>query len=190
MTMIIQFIDRRDTRTGSRAYRVRDLALALGKEMNLSEEDLLDLELGSLFHDLGMLAVPESILGKEGPLAPGEFDEIKRHVEAGAQMVKDVPMLAKAVPQALLHHERFDGKGYPRGLSEAEIPMASRIIALADAFVAMTRDRPHKKRLTPEVAVKEIRSASGSQFDPLVVDAFLRVIESGGVAGKPDPLPT
>jgi HD-GYP domain-containing protein (c-di-GMP phosphodiesterase class II) len=186
MTMIIQFIDKRDARAGSRAYRVRDLSLALGRELGLSEEEMLDLELGALFHDLGMLAVPESIIGKEGPLAPDELDEIKRHVEAGAQMIKGVPMLAKAVPQALLHHERFDGGGYPQGLSGTEIPLASRIIALSDAFVAMTRDRPYKKRLTTAGAVEEIRGAAGSQFDPRVVDAFLRLIESGGVSGEPD----
>ena len=175
MTMLIQVIDRRDARVGSRAYRVRDLSLALGKELGLSEEDMLALELGSLFHDLGMLAVPESILDKEGPLAQTEFDEIKRHVEAGVQMVQGVPILAKAVPQALLHHERYDGAGYPNGLAGAEIPLASRIIAVADAFSAMTRERPHKRRLANELAIAEIQAASGSQFDPLVVDAFLRI---------------
>jgi HD-GYP domain-containing protein (c-di-GMP phosphodiesterase class II) len=189
MTMIMQVIDKRDVRADSRASRVRALTLALGKELGLSEEEMLDLELGSLFHDLGMLAVHESILGKEGPLAPGELDEIKRHVEAGAQMVMGVPMLAKAVPLALSHHERFDGHGYPRGLSGAEIPLASRIIALSDAFVAMTRDRPYKRRITAEAAVEELRGASGSQFDPLVVDAFLRVIETvdDSILSGPEP---
>jgi HD-GYP domain-containing protein (c-di-GMP phosphodiesterase class II) len=179
MTMIIQVIDRRDARAGSRAYRVRDLSIALGKEMGLSEEEMLDLELGSLFHDLGMLAIPESILGKEAPLAQDEFEEIRQHVEAGARMVQSVPMLAKAVPHALLHHERYDGGGYPQKLSGAAIPLASRIIALSDAFVAMTRDRPHKQRLAPEAAVEEIKGESGKQFDPKVVEAFLRLWASG-----------
>jgi HD-GYP domain-containing protein (c-di-GMP phosphodiesterase class II) len=180
MTMIIQVIDRRDAREGQRAYRVRDLSLEIGKEMGLSEEAMLDLELGSLFHDLGMLAVPESILDKESPLDGGEFDRIKRHIEAGADMIQGVPMLSKAVPQALLHHERFDGGGYPKGLSGADIPLASRIIALSDAFVAMTRDRPHKRRVSDEAAIEELRKASGSQFDPAVVEAFLRVRGTGG----------
>jgi len=183
MTMIMQVIDRRDARVGSRAYRVRDLSLALGKELGLAEEEMLDLELGSLFHDLGMLSIQESILGKEGPLAPDELDAIKGHVESGEQMIKGIPMLAKAVPQALFHHERFDGGGYPKGLSGTRIPLASRIIALSDAFVAMTRDRPYKSKIATEAAIEEIRGASGSQFDPAVVDAFLRVIESGGDIG-------
>ncbi len=181
MTMIIQLIDRRDAREGSRAYRVRDVSLALGKELGLSEEEMLDLELGALFHDLGMLAVPESILDKKGTLAQDDFDEIKRHVESGARLIQGVPMLAKAVPQALLHHERFDGGGYPNGLSGTSIPLASRIIALSDAFVAMTRDRPHKPKLSGEAAVEEIRGASGGQFDPVVVEAFLRI--HGAVEG-------
>jgi HD-GYP domain-containing protein (c-di-GMP phosphodiesterase class II) len=94
-------------------------------------------------------------------------------------MVQSVPMLAKAVPQALLHHERYDGGGYPQKLSGAAIPLASRIIALSDAYVAMTRDRPHRQRLAPEAAVEEIKGESGKQFDPKVVEAFLRLWASG-----------
>jgi HD-GYP domain-containing protein (c-di-GMP phosphodiesterase class II) len=183
MTMIMQVIDRPDARSSSRVSRIRDLSLALGKELGLSEEEMLDLELGALFHDLGMLAVPESILDKEGALTQVELDEIKRHVETGARLVKSVPMLAKAVPQALLHHERFDGQGYPDGIAGAVIPLPSRIIALSDAFVAMTRDRPHKRRLAAPAAVEEIRKLSERQFDPAVVEAFLRLYESGGLEG-------
>jgi HD-GYP domain-containing protein (c-di-GMP phosphodiesterase class II) len=182
MTMVIQIIERRDAREGQRAYRVRDLSLSIGKELGLSAEGMLDLELGSLFHDLGMLAMPESILGKNSALTDDEFAEIKRHIEEGAAMIQGVPMLANAVPQALLHHERFDGGGYPNGLSGADIPLASRIIALSDAFVAMTRDRPYKRQVADDVAIEELKQASGSQFDPKVIEAFLRVRE----AAKPD----
>jgi len=181
MSMIMQVIDRPDARAGSRVYRVKDLSLALGKELGLSDEEMLDLELGALFHDLGMLAVPESILGKEGPLSESDFEEIKRHIESGARMVQDVPLLAKTVPQSLLHHERFDGGGYPKRIAGADIPMASRIIALSDAFVAMTRERPRKPRLSVEAATEEIRDASGKQFDPAVVEAFLRLNAAGGL---------
>jgi HD-GYP domain-containing protein (c-di-GMP phosphodiesterase class II) len=181
MSMIIQVVERRDARAGSRARRVQSLALAIGKEMGLSEEELLDLELGSLFHDLGMLTIPESLLEKQGPLAPEEFEEIKRHVEEGARMIQNVPLIVRAAPLALFHHERFDGSGYPKGLSGSAIPLPGRIIALADAFTAMTRDRPHQDRISAEAAVEEIRKGSGGQFDPEVVAAFLKLHESGKV---------
>jgi len=181
MSMIIQVVERRDARVASRAHRVQSLALTIGREMGLSEEELLDLELGSLFHDLGMLTVPEGLLEKEGPLAPDEFEEIKRHVEEGARMIQNVPLIVRAAPLALFHHERFDGAGYPKGLSGDAIPLPSRIIALVDAFAAMTRDRPHKERLSVEDAVEEIKRGSGSQFDPNVVAAFLRLYESEAI---------
>jgi HD-GYP domain-containing protein (c-di-GMP phosphodiesterase class II) len=178
MSMIIQVVERRDARVGSRAHRVQALALALGKEMGLSEEELLDLELGSLFHDLGMLTLPDGLLEKPGPLAPEEFDEIKRHVEEGARMIQNVPLIVRAAPLALFHHERFDGSGYPKGLSGSAIPQAGRIIALADAFAAMTRDRPHQEKMSVEAAVREIKEGSGGQFDPDVVAAFLKLVDS------------
>jgi HD-GYP domain-containing protein (c-di-GMP phosphodiesterase class II) len=179
MSMIIQVVERRDARAGSRARRVQSLALSLGNEMKLSEEELLDLELGSLFHDLGMLTLPESLLEKQGPLAPEEFEEIKRHVEDGARMIQNIPLIVRAAPLALFHHERFDGSGYPKGLSGSAIPLPGRIIALADAFAAMTRDRPHQEKISADAAVAEIKKGSGGQFDPDVVKAFVTLFEAG-----------
>lgn len=181
MSMIVQVVERRDARAGSRTRRVQALSLAIGKEMAFSEEELLDLELGSLFHDLGMLTLPDSLLDKPGPLATAEFEEIKRHAEEGARMILGVPLIVRASPLALSHHERFDGSGYPKGIAGSAIPLAGRIIALADAFAAMTRDRPHKGKATVEEAVAEIEKGSGGQFDPEVVKAFLRIYASGGL---------
>jgi len=179
MSMIIQLVEGREPRPGSRIHRVRALAIALGRELGLPEEELLDLELGALFHDLGMLALPEGLVDKKGPLAPDEFEEIKKHVEEGTRMIQSVPLIIKAAPLALFHHERFDGAGYPKGLAGGAIPLPSRIIALADAFAAMTDDRPYKERLSVEDAVKEIKDNSGSQFDPEVAEAFVKLYESG-----------
>lgn len=179
MSMIIQLVERREPRPVSRVHRVRALAIALGKELGLSEEELLDLELGALFHDLGMLALPQGLTDKKGPLSPDEFDEIKKHVEEGTRMIQSVPLIVKAAPLALFHHERFDGAGYPKGLSGEAIPLPSRIIALADAFAAMTDDRPYKEKRAPEDAVKEIEANAGSQFDPDVAKAFRRLYDSG-----------
>jgi HD-GYP domain-containing protein (c-di-GMP phosphodiesterase class II) len=182
MSMIIQAVERRGEGSASRTHRVRRLALALGRELGLSEEELLELELGSLFRDLGMLAVPDDLIGKKGGLSHEEFERIKRHVEEGVRMIQAVPLVAKAAPLALSHHERYDGRGYPKGLSGETIPLSGRIIALADAFAAMTSDRPHKARLSVDRAAEEIRDNSGRQFDPRVAEAFLRLYESGAIA--------
>jgi CRP-like cAMP-binding protein len=158
VTMITQVVDPSDS--GSRVYRVRDLCLALGKELGLSEEEMLDLELGALFHGLGTLAPP----------APPVLGGKDLRAEAEARMIEILPLLAKAVPRALLHHATGD-----------TTPLPSRIIALSDAYVAMTRGRPDRRRPGAQEAVEEIRKASGKEFDPLVVAAFLRLHESGAI---------
>ncbi len=181
ISILLQLLERRDARSGQRTHRVHRLALALGRELGLSEEALLDLELGALFHDIGMLAIPEDLVGKKEKLLPSEFEIIKSHVEEGSRMIQGVPLIAAAASSALSHHERYDGTGYPRGLSGDSIPLSGRIIAIADSFCAMTRDRPYKPRLSLEDAVKEIRENSGRQFDPRVVEAFLKLHEMGGL---------
>ena len=167
ITMVVQAIERRDAQTSGRTRRVTDIAKAIGKELGLAEEELLILELSTLLHDLGMLALPEGLVEKPGPLAPSEYRRVKTHTERGKKMIEGIPFLERAIPQVVHHHEKFDGTGYPEGLSGTGIPRSSRIIAVADAFEAMTRDKPYRERLGQEAAIQEIRKGSGSSSIPM-----------------------
>jgi HD-GYP domain-containing protein (c-di-GMP phosphodiesterase class II) len=181
ITMVVQSIEKRDSQTSGRTRRVAGLAKAIGKEMALPEEQMIILELSVLLHDLGMFTLPESLLQKAGPLAEREFDTIKRHTLEGKDMIQGIPILEKTIPDVLYHHEKFNGTGYPEGLSGTSIPLASRIIAVVDAYEAMTRGRPYKDRLDTMHAVAEIRKNAGSDFDPAVVSAFERLWKAGSI---------
>ena len=181
ITMVVQAIEKRATQTSGRTRRVAGLAKAIGREMGLADEQLMVLELSALLHDLGMLAVPESLLAKPGPLAEREFEAIKKHPQVTKEMIEGIPFLEKAAKDVFSHHERFNGEGYPRGLSGTSIPLASRILGVVDAFEAMTRERPYRDRLTVERAIEEIRKESGTQFDPDVVAALEKVDISGSL---------
>lgn len=128
-----------------------------------------------MLHDIGKLGVSEQILLKPGSLTPEEYDAIKKHCHYGYDILKDIDYLNEAAEVALYHHERYDGSGYPYGLKNGEIPLLARICALADAFEAMTSDRPYRKAMTVEEAVEEIKRNKGTQFDPSVVEAFLKL---------------
>jgi HD-GYP domain-containing protein (c-di-GMP phosphodiesterase class II) len=179
MTSIVQAIEGRNALVNGHNRRTTNLAMAIGKELDLGEEDVLILELSALLHDLGMLTMPEPLLEKTGPLSPEEFETIKTHTAKGAEMISGVSMLGKVIPSILHHHERFDGSGYPNGLSGEKIPKLSAIVSVADAFVAMTRDRPYRKKLNDDQAAEEIRKSSGIQFDPAIVAAFEKIHASG-----------
>jgi HD-GYP domain-containing protein (c-di-GMP phosphodiesterase class II) len=146
--------------------------------MGLSEEQLFNLEIGSLLHDVGQISVPDAILQKPGPLEEEEFDLVKRHPEDGKEMVEPIPYLEEAIPTILYHHERFDGSGYPQRLKGEQIPLFGRIIAVADVFDALTNDRPHRDRLPAGQAMQLIKEQKGSKFDPAVVDVFLEVMKT------------
>jgi HD-GYP domain-containing protein (c-di-GMP phosphodiesterase class II) len=178
INLVIQALEKRDTRTTGLDRRSTTLCKAIGRELGLEEEDLLVLELGALLHDLGMLSVPDTLLEKPGPLAENEVGEIQKHTRKGKEMLKGIPFLDKVVPQIFSHHERFDGSGYPEGLSGASIPLASRIIAVVDAFDAMTTDRSYRKTLSANKAVEEIKKGAGKQFDPKIVSVFIKVWEA------------
>jgi HD-GYP domain-containing protein (c-di-GMP phosphodiesterase class II) len=189
ITMVVQAIEKRDAQTSGRTRRIADLARAIGRQMALAEEQLLVLELSALLHDLGMLAVPESLLHKSGPLAEGEMGAIRAHPQKGRDMIQGIPFLEKAIPDVVHHHEKFNGTGYPEGLSGTGIPLASRIIAVVDAFEAMTMGRPYRERLGVEAAVKEIRKEAGSHFDPAVVEAMETLWKAGSLSPPSSPAP-
>ena len=170
-------VEAKDPYTAGHSARVQHVALSLGHELGLSKEELDALRLGGLFHDIGKIAIPDSILLKPGRLTPDEFDQMKRHSAEGARIVGKLSQLGPIVPIIRHHHERWDGRGYPDGLAGQDIPLLAAIVGLADAWDAMTTERPYAPAMAPEEALDEIRRGNGSQFAPAVAQAMLRICE-------------
>jgi len=167
--------------TEEHAHRVVELSRRLGEALNLREEELEELELLARLHDLGKIAVPRAILEKSAPLTPEEWEVIKTHPEVGFRIAQASPELIPIAPAILSHHEHYDGTGYPRGLRGQEIPLLSRIVSVVDAYDVMRSGRPYKPPMTKEEALRELQRFRGLQFDPLVVDAFLRLLKDGNL---------
>src|SRR6202171_284911 len=165
-------IDARDPYTFEHSARVAAISLELAEGMKLSEADLVVLRRAGRLHDVGKIGVSDKILAKAGPLNDEEWASIKRHPVIGYEMLKDVPFLQPSLDPIRHHHERWDGEGYPDGLKGAAISQLARIVTLADAFDAMTSDRPYRKGFSFEFAARTMASESGRQFDPAVVEAF------------------
>lgn len=153
------------------------LIRALSKSMRLSEAEIKSLEYASLLHDTGKIKVPTKLLKKKKPLTDEEFKIIMKHPKKGIEMIKDVNILRPVIPIILHHHERYDGKGYPSKLKKDKIPLGSRILAILDAFDAMYYGRPYKKRRDLSQIEAEFKSQMGKQFDPKIVNAFLKVLK-------------
>jgi HD-GYP domain-containing protein (c-di-GMP phosphodiesterase class II) len=153
-----------------------ELSRALGREMKLTEQQLLDLDLLSTLHDIGKICIQDTILSKPGKLTDREWAEIKKHPEMGYRIAQSSTELTRVARYILCHHERWDGGGYPGGLAGEEIPLLSRVIAVVDSYDAMTQDRPYRKALSKEVAVNEIVTNSGSQFDPNIAHVFVEKV--------------
>jgi putative nucleotidyltransferase with HDIG domain len=169
---LARVIDARDPYTFEHSARVAAISLELAKGMNLAEADLVVLRRAGLLHDVGKIGVSDKILAKTGPLNDEEWASIRRHPVIGYEMLKDVPFLQPSLDPIRHHHERWDGEGYPDGLKGASISQLARIVTLADAFDAMTSDRPYRKGFSFEFAARTMVSEAGRQFDPAVVDAF------------------
>lgn len=148
-------------------------SVAVAKHLHLDDIAVEAVQLGALFHDLGKIAISDAILQKPGQLTDQEWSEIRAHPIIGASLLAQMPELDHIRPLILAHHERFDGRGYPNGLKGDAIPQATQIIAVADAYEAMTTPRPYRRAVTPEAAVSELRACAGTQFDPVVVEAFV-----------------
>lgn len=170
-------IDVRDTYTSGHSQRLVDLAVETGRLLNCTAEELADIKWGALLHDIGKIGVPDEILRKPSSLEEAELEIIRRHPDIGARIVEPVRNLASVAPIIRAHQERYDGTGYPLGLKGEQIPKIARIISVADAYVAMTDERVYRKALDREEAIEELKRCSGSQFDPEVVNAFLKVLE-------------
>ncbi|MGB9793217.1 MAG: HD domain-containing phosphohydrolase, partial [Thermacetogeniaceae bacterium] len=165
----------KNTETEAHCARLRDYCLELGKALKLSSKDLGELSLLALLHDIGKIGIREEIIQKPGPLTLEEWGEMRKHPEIGYRIAQNTPELSAVAEYILYHHERWDGQGYPRGLKGEEIPLLSRILAIADAFDAMTNDRPYRKALGWEQACAEIEANAGSQFDPELAKLFVEL---------------
>ena len=170
-------IDARDSYTHGHSARVSQLSVLMGKAIGLSKEELEDLEVACLFHDVGKIKTPDSILLKPGKLAQSEYEEMIRHVEYGASILNKAPSLRKYIPAVRHHHERQDGKGYPDGLNSDTIPLFASIISIADTFDAMTSTRPYRKAFSEEIALQEIVRVAGTQLRADLVAVFVGLID-------------
>jgi len=173
---LVNLLDAREQATGRHSLNVRELALALGKEMEFDEDALDALGHGALLHDIGKIAIPDRILLKEGPLTDDEWVIMRTHAQIGYDVLKGSAYLSNACEIVLSHQEKYDGTGYPRGLRGEEIPMGARLFSVVDAYDAMRSDRSYRKALPMEEAIAELRRHSGTQFDPRVVEAALKCL--------------
>ena len=173
-----QTVEAKDPYTRGHSDRVSDFSVLIGKKLGLDEETLHILKIGGLFHDIGKIGIPDSILLKESKLSDEEYSQIKNHPTIGAHMLGDAAVFKDIIPIVKHHHERFDGKGYPSQLSGENIPFIARITAVADTFDAMTSKRTYRDALPLSVVKAEIEKCSGTQFDPQVAKAFLDILNN------------
>ena len=173
---IIEALDAKDSFTLGRSRRVAFFALKLVDKMSLTPTEVSQIELAGLLHDIGMIGVAEEILNKTQKLSDEEYEKIKMHVHYSVKILEDIKQLAEITEIIKYHHEYYNGCGYPFGLKGEEIPLGSRIIAIADAYDAMTSNRAYRKSLTSQEAVKVLQTSAGKQFDPNLVDLFVSIL--------------
>ncbi|MBU1109053.1 MAG: HD domain-containing protein [Candidatus Riflebacteria bacterium] len=178
LSALTSAIDAKDSYTRGHSERVTELSIRLAEAFGVPAEEVEKIKLGGLLHDIGKIGIPEGILNKPGRLDDEEFEIIKSHPDLGVRIMGKVEFLAAIVPIIKFHHERYDGKGYPEGLSGENIPLLARIVSVVDTFDAMTTDRPYRKAMTIEAALAEIERCAGSQFDPEIAVSFVRMVKS------------
>lgn len=188
---LIATVNEHDTYTGGHSRRVADFATHLARLMELHPHQVALSRQAGFVHDIGKIGIPDKILKKKEPLTEEEFHLIRLHPILGASILSRMPSMDPIIPIVLHHHERWDGRGYPSGLAKTDIPLEARIIFVADAFDAMTTDRPYGRVLSSEEALGELRDGADTQFDPIVVGAMEEVFELGLLedAAEPGPAP-
>ncbi|MCS6829873.1 MAG: diguanylate cyclase [Armatimonadota bacterium] len=177
-------IDNKDRYTRRHSEEVTEYAQWIAEELGLSEEEKHTLRLAGLVHDVGKIGVPDEVLLKPDMLTAEEYEAMKQHAVLGAVMVAALPGMEQIIPIVRSHHERWDGRGYPDGLAGEQIPFLARVLTVADAFSAMTTDRPYRKGIDWRSALSELQGQKGKQFDPLVVDAFIASINRRGMLSQ------
>jgi len=166
-------IDNKDPFTREHSYRVKEYALMGARSLQLPQRQLDIIEYAGLLHDVGKIVIPNEILRKSEPLTPEEWATVRRHPSTGADIIATMPRLEEVGNIVRYHHERYDGTGYPAGLNGEEIPIAARLLVVADAFDTMTTKRSYRNAVSLEVAVEELRKCSGKQFSALAVESFI-----------------
>lgn len=171
-------VEAKDTYTRGHSDRVSEYSVLLGNKLGLSDEDINTLKIGGLFHDIGKIGVPDSILLKPNKLTDDEYSEIKNHPSIGAHILSNATIFQNVLPIVKHHHERYDGNGYPGKLKGEDIPFLARIAAVADSFDAMTSKRTYRDSLSLDIVKSEIERCKGTQFDPDLADAFLDILNN------------
>jgi len=185
MRAIISSLEEKDSYTHGHSIRVAEYAVLLGEELGLSEVEIREVELSALFHDIGKIGIPDSILLKPARLTRAEFEIMKSHPVRSARIIEKIQAMRNLVPGIKHHHERYDGLGYPEGLKGEGIPFYARMILIADTYDAMTSTRPYRLALDKEIAFEELQNCSGTQFDPRMVVAFISALRKLDKKAKP-----
>ncbi len=187
--LLAKVSDLRDRYTGEHGEETLRLARRVADRLELAPREREALEVGCLLHDIGKVGVPDQVLHKAGPLTAQERSVMEEHPVLGAQILEHAVHLKASLEAVLYHHERWDGKGYPEGLRGEEIPLIARIVAVLDAFQAMTSDRPYRQRRSVAEALAELRRGAGKQFDPRVVELFVQSLEEEQPVPRAVPVP-
>jgi len=177
-------VEAKDHYTEGHSERVTAYALQIGAEMRLDKAQLRTLELAGFLHDVGKIGVPESILRKAAPLTEEEYEIFKTHSRLGSEIIRNIEGAEEISKIVLHHHERWDGNGYPDGLTQDKPPLLSRILAVADAFDAMSSQRPYRGRIALEKTLRTVRQAAGTQFDPNIAEVFLLAVSEGRIPAR------
>jgi putative two-component system response regulator len=180
--MLAQAVEAKDAYTEGHLQRLRSYGARLASAYGLSSVEVRAVRYGGILHDIGKIGVDEAIIRKPGPLTDEEAAQMRRHPEIGAQIISPMRFAREVAPIIIGHHEYWNGSGYPRGLSGTEIPLGARIITIVDAYDAMTTDRPYRAALSQDEAVRRLRAARGTQFDPDLLDVFLELVAEGEIS--------
>ena len=175
-------VEARDQYTEGHSHRVGEIALKIAKELKYNDFKMEQLRIASILHDVGKIGVLDSILHKPTSLTEEEFNIIKQHPQKGHDILNQIKNLDNIKPIVLHHHERYDGKGYPRGIKGENIPIEGRCLGIVDAFDAMITDRPYRKGLSIEAAIQELIRCSGTQFDPKLTEIFIKLYREGEIS--------
>ena len=176
LTVLAKLIEMRDSYTRGHSEEVSRWSEIVARKLGLNKDKQEEISLAAKLHDIGKISIPDRILNKPGPLSKEEYAEVKKHPALGANIFSNIDSLKEVSRIIRHHHEWYNGRGYPEGLKAEEIPLGSRIISVADAYQAMTSDRPYRKAFSKEKAIYELKRRAGSQFDPEIVKIFIRVL--------------
>jgi len=186
ITSLARTIEAKDPYTGGHTERVADIAVSLAEELGFAGEDLRAIRVGAVIHDIGKIGVPDRVLLKAGALDPDELRDIRQHPEISSYILADLDLPPVVEQMARSHHERYDGRGYPDGLAGERIPLAARLLSVADALDAMTSDRPYRRAMPLPDVVADIRERAGSQFCPAAVAALERCLQRSQLTSTTD----